>query len=136
MEKKLLLFVSLTLASLSFLGQDVNYLDSQLKETKKRHATYVREFTRLENGVFKSVVKHVSGSIKCEGIYVMIDNKVLEHGDFVFYHTNGEVESKGRYQYGVKVGTWERYTASGARKTDRYYDPESADMIRNAMSNQ
>lgn len=126
-----------TLLTFIFLGgvaQDLDYLDTKLEETKKRQATYVREFVEIENNVYQCTVKHVNGSLKCEGVYVLMDGKFMEHGEFVFYYSNKQVESKGRYQYGIKVGSWERYTSGGNRRPDRYYDPESANMIRNVMN--
>ena len=114
-------------------SQDVNYLDSQMKETKKRQASFVRELTELGNDTYSARITSADGWVKCEGIYVFLEGKFMEHGEFVFYYPSGQIESKGKYEYGVKVGSWERYTTGGTRKADRFYDPESANLIRNVM---
>jgi antitoxin component YwqK of YwqJK toxin-antitoxin module len=129
----LLLCLSATSFQTLSAQEEVVYLDAQLQETKRRKATYVRELTKVNDQLFSSRVTTKDGLLKYIGAYKFDGKKLLEHGEFVFYHANGKVESRGRYENGVKVGSWERYTASGQRKADRYYDPESAATIRDVM---
>ena len=43
------------------------------------------------------------------------------HGEFHFYHANGELESTGMYINGNKKGTWLRYDANGKALAERNY---------------
>ena len=45
----------------------------------------------------------------------------------------GNVESEGEYEKGARVGYWKRYNPDGSEKTDRYYNPEGAAMLRKAL---
>lgn len=112
---------------------EVHYLDAQLNDTKKRKAVYRREMEKVSDDLYTSTVYDASDRVKFIGSYKKAQNKLFEHGEFVFYHPSGQIESRGRYEFGVKVGSWERYTASGGRKPDRYYDPEGAAVIRDVM---
>lgn len=112
---------------------EVHYLDAQLNDTKKRTAVYRRELEKVSNDLYSCTVYDDHDRVKFIGSYIKAKDKFFEHGEFVFYHPNGRIESRGRYENGIKVGSWERYTASGGRKPDRYYDPEAAALIRNVM---
>lgn len=112
---------------------EIVYLDAQLQETKRRKATYKRELTKVNDSTYSSRVVDNDERLKFVGTYKFDGKKMVEHGEFVFYHGNGQVESRGRYEHGVKVGTWERFTSTGNRKADRYYDPEAAAVIRDVM---
>lgn len=130
-----LVIVSILLASSSLvLAQETDYLNVQLEQTKKRIATFERELEKIGENTFKATIRTREGFLKAEGIYIFMDEKFMEHGEFVFYHANGNVESRGMYNYGFKIGDWERYTSSGQRKADRFYNPESVNTIRNAMN--
>ncbi len=135
--KILVRFSFLALLLISFAqvsAQDKDYLDIKLEETKKRKSSFERELVKIGENTFKATIRTREGNLKAEGIYIYMDEKFMEHGEFVFYHDNGKVESRGMYNYGFKIGGWERYTASGQRKADRYYNPESVNAIRNAMN--
>lgn len=130
-----LVFVSCLIASSSLvLAQETDYLNVQLEQTKKRKATFERELEKIGENTFKASIRTKEGFLKAEGIYIFMDEKFMEHGEFVFYHANGNVESRGMYNCGFKIGDWERYTSSGQRKADRFYNPESVNTIRNAMN--
>lgn len=49
------------------------------------------------------------------------DSLTVAHGEFTFYHPNGQVESTGRFEQGVKAGTWHRYDPQGNALPDRIY---------------
>lgn len=135
--KILVRFSFLAVLLISFVqvsAQDKDYLDIKLEETKKRKSTFERELVKIGENTFKATIHTREGNLKAEGIYIYMDEKFMEHGEFVFYHSNGKVESRGMYNYGFKIGGWERYTASGQQKADRYYNPESVNTIRNAMN--
>lgn len=116
-------------------AQQMQYLDNTLQTVKSaRLATYTRQLTSLGGDEFKAEIKTREGVVKVKGGYIKIKDELLEHGEFIFYYPNGNVESRGRYEKGVKVGVWERYSVDGQRKPDRYYNPESADVLRQVMN--
>lgn len=130
-----LLLLLVTIAS-ALCAQDVHYLDTSLKNVKKKkNASYIREFTEIGANRYEAKTLDTDGNLRFTGEYLRNNERFVEDGEFIFYHTNGNIESKGRYQNGIKVGPWERYTSSGQRKPDRYYNPESADLIRSVMEN-
>ena len=116
------------------LAQETDYLNVQLEQTKKRNAIFERELEKIGENTCRALIRTREGFLKAEGIYIFKDEKFMEHGEFVFYHANGNVESRGMYHYGFKIGDWERYTAAGQRKADRFYNPESVNTIRNTMN--
>ncbi|NQX93070.1 MAG: hypothetical protein HRT74_13275 [Flavobacteriales bacterium] len=133
--KKLL---TLTLIFLSVLtiqtqAQDQVYLDQTLNVSKKKDAQFTRTMTYLGDSVYVARVTDLEGNLKVQGAYTMMDGKLYEHGKFTYYYTNGQIESQGMYEMGIKVGSWKRFTSSGDPKPDRYYRPESADLIRAVM---
>lgn len=134
---KYLLTFAIFLSTLFVLAQSsttVSYLDMQFRVVeKKKEAAFTRSLTHLSDTVFLAVIQDQNGQLKSEGVYVLTEEHFVEHGEFIFYHSNGQVESKGYYELGIKTGEWDRYTSTGARKASRYYDPESAAMIRHAM---
>jgi antitoxin component YwqK of YwqJK toxin-antitoxin module len=114
----------------------VNYLDSQFRVVeKKKEASFERNLTHLGDSLYLAVIQDNQGNFKSEGAYVFTNDRFVENGEFIFYHLNGQIESRGYYSLGVKTGEWERYMSNGAPKASRYYAPESADPIRQAMKN-
>ncbi|MCC6599549.1 MAG: hypothetical protein IT223_02630 [Crocinitomicaceae bacterium] len=73
------------------------------------------------------------GYIKMDGEYLLTENGYIEHGKFRFYYPDGSLESEGRYDRGVRVGIWKRFTPQGDPRTDRYYNPEGAALLRKAL---
>lgn len=128
------LFLFITSSTL-LCAQDVQFLDGGLNNVKKKkNATFVRTLEIQDDQTYEAEVKDLDGNLKFRGTYAFIEGRFVEHGSFTFFHTNGKVESSGMYENGIKVGTWERYTSSGQQKADRYYNPESAPLIRQVMS--
>jgi antitoxin component YwqK of YwqJK toxin-antitoxin module len=76
----------------------------------------------------------MKGSLRMTGTMVPLGDSMTEHGIFVYYYENGQVESEGYYEHGIKVGAWKRYTVKGSERPDRYYKPESANFIRHVMA--
>ena len=60
------------------------------------------------------------GNLKMKGGSLDADGNTF-HGDFEFYHSNGKLESKGRYIHDAKVDVWERYDSRGKTLAERYY---------------
>lgn len=128
----------LTSFSNSVLAQDYQYktyLDQLFRETVKKNASYVRELTMVDEreSLYTGVVWSMKGKKKMEGNYFFKATEIIEHGKFTYYFPNGQIESKGMYEKGIKVGAWKRFTADGSSRADRFYDPSTADLIRNSM---
>lgn len=117
-------------------AQEPQFLDGGLRTVeKKKLAQFVRTLEKVSDNAYTGTIHDLNGNVKIIGSYLMTPTKLLEQGVFTFYYLDGSIESRGSYAKGVKVGSWERYAADGTRKPDRYYNPESADMIRAVMEN-
>jgi len=109
------------------------YLDALMKSTSQDKSAYKLELTKIGGEVFNGTIYDFGGEIKATGRYIKVNKRVLEDGHFVYYFANGQIESEGEFDRGVKVGNWKRYDPTGKRKADRYYPVESANKIREAM---
>lgn len=77
-------------------------------------------------GLWVGKAMGADGRLLAQGQF--IDPGLTErHGDFVHYHTNGRVESRGRFEHGRKAGVWERFDAAGKPLASRIYDPDAWD---------
>lgn len=133
---KYLLFLPLAFVLFLTTGvsaQTQDFLDNQLKNSEKSDAMFKRTLSHIGDSVFVARVVDLEGNLKIEGAYLMDGGKFMENGEFTFYHPNGNIESKGMYSMGVKVGSWKRFTADGKPRADRYYNPESVELIRAVM---
>lgn len=83
---------------------------------------------------FKGTIYDALENLKVEGPYVQRNGRYIEDGHFKYYFPNGQVESEGEFQAGVKVGHWKRYDFQGNQKPDRYYPPSSASARRKSMN--
>jgi antitoxin component YwqK of YwqJK toxin-antitoxin module len=106
------------------------YLDELFRECKKKDAAYVRNLYAINDSLLKADVRTLTGIKKMDGTFIHRQTKIVEHGLFVFYFPNGTIESEGIYEYGFKSGAWKRFEANGSQKPDRYYKPESGDLLR------
>jgi hypothetical protein len=85
---------------------------------------YDRTVTMAPNGMYDVEVRDDNGGIRMTGTYADADLKVAE-GEFTFYYSNGNIESKGMYANGMKTGTWLRYDMDGSAKAERNYTGKS-----------
>ncbi len=106
-------------------GQDTDpqYLSAVLEPTSKKNAAFYRVPNGMKDDLFVGTTYAVDGRMKAEGTYSDRDLRI-EHGMFIFYHGNGEVESRGAYEHGKKTGLWKRYAVSGEPLAEKMYDPE------------
>lgn len=82
--------------------------------------SYTREIYLGEEGVYKVVVKSNIGVVRLTGQY--LDKELtIEHGEFTYFFPNGRMQARGRFDHGVKAGTWERKGMSGAQLSVREY---------------
>lgn len=112
---------------------EVFYLDQLFKVTSEANAPFKLELKRIAGESYSGVVIDYLGIVKSKGTYLRVSKKYLEDGHFIFFYQNGQVESEGEYERGVKVGSWRRFDQAGRRKADRYYPAEHADLIRETM---
>ena len=112
------------------------YLNGMMKETIASQHVYTLELIAVDTDTFEGVIKDKNNIIKAKGGYIRENKQFLQHGYFQFYYPDGETESEGNYDRGVKVGSWLRFTEDGTQKPDRYYDPKSAELVRSAMNGQ
>jgi antitoxin component YwqK of YwqJK toxin-antitoxin module len=113
---------------------DRDFMDRVFKSSSKGEAVYYRDLTPTAEG-FSGSVYWINGDLRMTGFYKE-DNEggLVKHGDFIFYYDNGNIESLGSYEYDIKVGAWKRFTTEGTARPNRYYKPDSADFIRDAMA--
>ncbi len=113
--------------------QKTIYMDQMLKMTANTNAPFKLELKKIAGDTFGGIVFDYLGSVKSQGTYIKVSKSYLEDGYFTYYYQNGQIESEGEFDRGVKVGTWKRFDSNGKRKTDKYYPAESADKIRETM---
>ena len=135
MKQLLTLLTALAMTSAVFAQDNISkdYLNAMFEECPQFEARYIRTMTDMGNGLHRAEVVDLSGAHKMAGAYLNTGEDMLEHGKFTFYYGNGQVESQGYYEQGIKVGTWKRFTLLGEPRTDRYYNPESVGLLRSAM---
>ncbi|MFM9983783.1 MAG: TonB family protein [Flavobacteriales bacterium] len=108
------------------------FLDAQWKTVASSDkAKYSRAITLvLPDSAYAVTVNLVDGETIMQGSF---KDKVLEieHGDFTFWYDNGNMESKGRFKEGYKVGVWKRWNSEGIAKPDRIYPDENSPVTGN-----
>jgi hypothetical protein len=134
--RTLVLIFSFTAFSSAMLAQaevSTVYLDQMFKITSNSSAPYKLELKKIAGDTYSGMVTDYLGAIKSKGTYIMVAKKYLEDGHFTYYYQNGQIESEGEFDRGVKVGSWKRFDQNGKRKADKYYPAESADKVRETM---
>lgn len=107
------------------------YLDATFQETVKRKAFFVRTLNTINDSLLEAkVVECESTKLKMKGTFLLRQQQLMEHGHFIFYYPNGQIESEGMYEYGYKMGAWKRFTAQGDQRPDRFYKAERSEMLR------
>lgn len=137
MKNKLYLSIFVSLLSVNTITAQAEtkkiQLDALMKVTSDPNANYNLVLTKVAGENYEGIIYDYANQIKAKGRYVQNGKKYLEDGHFTFYYMNGQIESEGEYDRGVKVGYWKRFDQNGKRKSDRYYPAESAALIRDAM---
>lgn len=108
------------------IGQDDGrqYLSAMLTTTSRKSATFYRSYEGRKGDLHVGRTYTLDGKIKAEGTYTD-ESMLIEHGDFVFYHPNGQMESRGAYVMGNKSGVWERFDTGGRPMAEKVYDHEA-----------
>ncbi|MDZ4824317.1 MAG: hypothetical protein SH856_12740 [Flavobacteriales bacterium] len=106
-------------------------MDIQMRPTNVDSVVmYTLELTESKAPHFTGVLYTNDRLIKARGMWLHDGKQFREDGQFVFFYENGTVESSGQYDRGYKVGEWKRFADSGVEKPVRYYNPETAERIR------
>ena len=103
-------------------SNEVLYLSQVMEPAPRKQATFYRVVEGREGDLYVGRTYTMDGKLKAEGYYTDAA-LTMEHGRFVFYHENGEVESRGEYAMGNKSGLWERYDRWGRPLAEKIYDP-------------
>lgn len=73
---------------------------------------YTREIFNSVGGHFTVRDYYFGGAYQMVGEYQSVDPEI-EDGEFIFFHTNGQISHKGSYKNGELVGDWEIYNRAG-----------------------
>lgn len=110
------------------LGQSAppekTYLSAVLEPCARKQAVFVKEAAGMDGELHLANIKTLDGKLKAEGRYLDAGLSI-EHGTFVFYHTNGKVESTGEFRHGYKAGVWKRFDQWGRPLAEKVYDPDA-----------
>ena len=120
--------LSVSAHELSAQGGEPIYLTAALEHTAKKNAAYFRVPNGQREGLYVGATYTMDGKLKAEGTY-QDETLTVPHGSFVFYHANGQVESRGDYVGGRKSGIWERFDQGGNALAEKVYDPEPLENI-------
>jgi hypothetical protein len=139
MKSLLTLAVILTTILSSFTASSqatnqISYLDQMFKDTADSSAVYIRTVEPINDDNFAAKVTTLDGQLKMKGQYVLQGQDLIENGTFTYYFTNGNIESEGQYDMGLKSGAWKRFTRDGNQRPDRFYNPKAHATIRSAMN--
>jgi len=110
------------------------HLNAMLQTASETGATYRLQLTPIDDAKYKGIIIDGMENRKVEGQYVERNGRYIEDGQFKYFFPNGQIESEGEYQAGVKVGHWKLYDFLGNQKPDRYYPPSSASARRKSMN--
>ncbi len=70
------------------------------------------------SGVLTSTEKYPKGAVKSEGyLKRTTGGEYKRHGQWVTYHENGKIASRGRYELGKKTGEWKYWDQEGRPTT-------------------
>jgi TonB family protein len=96
------------------------YLDAKMQEVSKGKSIFFRKAEPDGDNGWLVMVYFNGGELKMQGHY--IDAELTKpHGEFVYHYQNGQIESKGLYENGAKIGVWERWNPDGSPKAERFY---------------
>jgi hypothetical protein len=110
------------------------HLNAMMQMTAEGQSTYRLTLIPAEDEHYKGAIYDILENLKVEGRYVQRNGQYIEDGHFKFFFPNGQIESEGEFQAGVKVGHWKRFDFQGNQKPDRYYPPSSASARRKSMN--
>ena len=110
------------------------HLNSMMQTGSESGSTYRLQLTPIDDTKYKGIIVDGMENRKVEGLYIERNGRYIEDGHFKYFFPNGQVESEGDFQAGVKVGHWKRFDFMGNQKPNRYYPPSSASARRKSMN--
>lgn len=99
------------------------WLNGSLEVCEKKQAMFYLEPNGMDGDTYVARMYCRDGRLKADGHYADAA-LTIEHGQFVFYHADGTVESRGMYEMGHKSGIWQRFDEHGKELAEKVYDPE------------
>jgi protein TonB len=108
-------FIILLLFSTQLIHSQVEELDGfELiwKGPLEANQNYTREIFNSVGGHFTVRDYYIGGAYQMVGEYQSVDPEI-EDGDFIFFHTNGQISHKGLYKNGELIGDWDIYNRAG-----------------------
>ena len=95
----------------------------------KANQNYKREIHNGVGGHFTVRDYYIGGAYQMIGDYKSVDPEI-ENGDFLFFHTNGQMSHKGCYKNGELVGDWDIYDRTGELIDKINYDFDINETIK------
>lgn len=87
---------------------------------RQRDRAFTRTASLGNDGRYHVRVVSPEGVLRMMGTFA--DSALtVPDGDFTYYHSNGRIESKGRFVGGVKEGEWPCWTITGEQRVTRRY---------------
>jgi antitoxin component YwqK of YwqJK toxin-antitoxin module len=110
------------------------HLNAMMQTGSESGSFYRLQLTPIDDTKYKGIIIDGMENRKVEGLYIERNGRYIEDGHFKYFFPNGQIESEGDFQAGVKVGHWKRFDFMGNQKPDRYYPPSSASARRKSMN--
>ena len=106
---KYIYILSLTIISCSNIQEcpEFDYNSENNLTTLKNGEKYTGRCITHKDGFKRSVQQYVNG---------------VDYGKWVFYFSNGRIETKGKFKNGIRVGKWKYYYESGKLKQTSSYN--------------
>lgn len=109
------------------------YLSKVMEVTTKGKAEYYLVPAGQEGMSYIGRIYTMDDVLKAEGHYADAALQV-EHGHFIYYHSDGKVESEGDYTMGYKSGVWQRFDEWGQQLAEKVYNPAPLENIVYTMA--
>lgn len=97
------------------------FYDWQWKETTLPYARFYAVIKNQDSAWHRRDYYIKENRLQMDGYYTDSSCKVT-HGQFYFYHSNGRLQSAGRYTDGKKTGTWVSYHGNGMMEDSAVYE--------------
>ncbi|SDD71879.1 energy transducer TonB [Niabella drilacis] len=88
------------------------YYDTQWKETQPADARYYSRIQKTDSGWLLKNFFISEKSLQMTGLYSDEQQKI-KNGEFIYYHSNGRPERKGKYIHDKKEGIWVSFHRNG-----------------------
>ena len=108
--KKILLILLFLIASCSNADYCPDLVFNTIDGTTNlNNLPYTGRCTTYKDGFKRSIQQYVNG---------------VDYGKWIFYHSNGKIETKGKFKEGLKVGVWKYFYSNGKIKQISRYSSQ------------